>query len=199
MTTLRIMLLTMAVVPVILLGVALWKPFKRKPKQELSFFDKLVDLIGSDVLEVYNGITYSQSRIARTGDEEPIKFGTDEWFKIKIGKFVSGYGDWGGGFSRACCAVAEVYVNTDGRVLHVCACHPYYNSPTKEADEKLHEKVQFEVDKFKLHLSCHDNVRLETNDQWLRGVLDTIHRVTFIGEADLWQHPIVIERKLKKD
>lgn len=199
MTTLRIILLTMAVVPVILLGIALWKPFKRKPKsepqQELSFFDKLLAVVDSDDIEVYNGVTYNQTRNEHDGCEEPLKFDTDKWFKIKIGKYISGYGDWGGGFDRASCAVAEVYIATDGRVLHVCACDPYYNSPTKEADEKLHEKVQKEIDEIKLRLSAMKCVMLRTNDPWLRGVLDTIHTADFIGEADLWKHCIHINKR----
>lgn len=201
MTTLRIILLTMAVVPVILLGIALWKPFKRKPKsesesqQQLSFFDKLLAVVGSEDIEVYNGVTYNQTRNERDGCDEPLKFDTDKWFKIRIGKYYSGYGDWGGGFDHTCCAVAEVYIATDGRVLHVCACDPYYNSPTKEADEKLHEKVQFEIDKIKLHLSNVKCVMLKTNDPWLRGVLETIHTADFIGEADLWKHIINIKKR----
>ena len=199
MTTLRIILLTMAVVPVILLGIALWKPSKRKPKSEpqkqLSFFDKLLAVVGSDDIVVYNGVTYSQSRNALDADEQPLKLGTDKWFKIKVGRYLSGYGDWGGGFDRESCAVAEVYIGTDGRVLHVCAGSPYYNSPTKEADEKLHEKVQKEIDEIKLRLSSLKCVMLRTNDPWLRGVLETIHIADLMGEADLWKHCIHIEKR----
>jgi len=169
--------------------------FEGRKKNNTSFFDKLVEIIGDNNIEVYNGVTYSQTRNNHDADDQPLNLGTDKWFKIKIGRYVSGIGDWGGGFDRAVCAVAEVYVDNNGKVLHVCAGYPYYNSSTKEADEALHEKVQFEVDKFKLHLSCHDNVRLETNDQWLRGVLDAIHNFTFFGEADLWKHCINISRR----
>lgn len=200
MTTLRIMLLTMAVVPVILWGIALWKPLRRKhksePQQQLSFFDKLLAVVGSDDIEVYNGVTYSQTRNDTDANDQPFKFDTEKWFKIKVGKYVSGYGDWGGGFDRASCAVAEVYIATDGRVLHVCAGSPYYNSPTKEADEKLHEKVQKEIDEIKLRLSSMDNVMLRTNDPWLCGVLNTIHTADFIGEADLWKHIINIKKRI---
>ena len=171
---------------------------KHKPKQELSFFDKLVDLCGSNnAIEVYNGITYSQSRISRDGAEQPLKLGTDKWFKIKIGKYISGYGDWGGGFDRASCAVAEVYIDTNGQVLHVCACEPYYNSPTKEKDDDLYEKVKNEIEKIKADLSSKDYVKLETRDKWLTGVLDTIHKVVYIGEADLWKHPIMMFKEIK--
>ena len=213
MTTFRIMLLAMTLVTIVLIVItammeynfrktdkfALWNPFRRKPKQELSFFDKLVDLIRSDVIEVYNGVTYSQTRNDRDADDQPLNLGTDKWFKIKIGQYVSGIGDYGGGFDRAVCAVAEVYVDNNGKVLHVCAGYPYYNSPTKEADEALHEKVEQLIAAIKLRLSNNNYVKLETRDQWLRGVLDTIHKVTYFGEADLWKHCIVIERKLKKD
>lgn len=172
-----------------------WNLFKHKPKQELSFFDKLVNLIGSDAIEVYNGVTYSQTRNDRDADEQPLNLGTDKWFKIKIGQYVSGIGDWGGGFDRAVCAVAEVYIDNNGKVLHACAGYPYYNSPTKKADDALHEKVKSEIDKIKLELSNNNYVKLETRDQWLNGVLDTIHKVTFIGEADLWKHIINIEKR----
>ena len=167
---------------------------KRKPKKALSFFDKLVDLIGSDALEVYNGVTYSQTRNGRDADDQPLKLDTDKWFKIKIGQYVSGCGDWGGGYSRTCCAVAEVYIDTNGKVLHACAGYPYYNSPTKERDEALYEKVKNEIEKIKSHISSKDCIKLETRDQWLTGVLDTIHKAVYIGEADLWKHTIVISR-----
>ena len=77
----------------------------------------------------------------------------------------------------------------------MCAGSPYYNSPTKEADEKLHERVQKEIDEIKLRLSSLKCVMLRTNDPWLRGVLDTIHTADFIGEADLWKHCIHINKE----
>lgn len=215
MTTFRIMLLAMTAITVVLIAIAsmmeynflktgkfaLRNPFRRKPKsesepqQELSFFDKLVGIIGSDAIEVYNGVTYSQTRNDTDADHQHFHFDTEKWFKIKVGKYISGYGDWGGGFDRASCAVAEVYIATDGRVLHVCAGSPYYNSPTKEADEKLHEKVQNEIDEIKLRLSSMKCVMLQTNDPWLRGVLETIRTADLIGEADLWKHIINITKR----
>lgn len=77
----------------------------------------------------------------------------------------------------------------------MCAGSPYYNSPTREADEKLHEKVLKEIDEIKLRLSSTKYVMLETHDPWLRGVLDTIHTADFIGEADLWKHIINIKKR----
>lgn len=214
MTTFRIVLLAMTVITVVLIVIAsmmeynflktgkfaLRNPFRRKPKsesepQQLSFFDKLLSVVGSDDIEVYNGVTYNQTRNDTDADDQHFKFDTEKWFKIKVGKYISGYGDWGGGFERASCAVAEVYIATDGRVLHVCAGRPYYNSPTKEADEKLHEKVQKEIDEIKLRLSSLKCVMLKTKDPWLRGVLETIHTADFIGEADLWKHIINITKR----
>ena len=215
MTTFRIILLAMTVITIVLIVItammeynfqktgkfALRNPFRRKPKsesepqQQLSFFDKLLAVVGSDDIEVYNGVTYNQTRNDTDADGQHFKFDTEKWFKIKVGKYISGYGDWGGGFDHASCAVAEVYICTDGRVLHACAGSPYYNSPTKEADEKLHEKVQKEIDEIKLRLSSLKCVMLRTNDPWLRGVLDTIHTADFIGEADLWKHCIHIEKR----
>lgn len=215
MTTFRTVLLAMTFITIVLIAIAsmmeynflkigkfaLRNPFKRKPKsesepqQKFSFFDKLVDLIGNDVISVYNGVTYSLTRNERDADDQPLNLGTDKWFKIKIGKYVSGLGDWGGGFDRASCAVAEVYVDNNGKVLHVCAGYPYYNSPTKQADEALHEKVKSEIDKIRQHLSSTEYVKLETKDQWLNGVLDTIHNVTYIGEADLWKHVFHVTKR----
>ena len=213
MTTFRIVLIAMTVITIVLIAIAammeynflktgkfaLRNPFRHKPKsepqQQLSFFDKLLAVVGSEDIEVYNGVTYSQTRNDTDANDQPFKFDTEKWFKIKVGKYVSGYGDWGGGFDRASCAVAEVYIATDGRVLHVCAGSPYYNSSTKEADEKLHEKVKKEIDEIKLRLSSTKCVILETNDPWLRGVLDTIRTADLVGEADLWKHIITIKKR----
>ena len=168
---------------------------KKQMPSNNQIVDRLAYLIGTDTIEIFNGVTYSGTRNDQDGCDQPLKFNTDKWFKIRIGKYISGPGDWGGGFDYASCAVAEVYIDYSGFVLHVCAPEPFYNSRTKEADNKLHEKVQAEIDKFKFHMSCHDNVRLETGDPWLRGVLDTFQKVVFIGEADLWKHPITIEKR----
>lgn len=140
-------------------------------------------------------MTYNQTHNDTDADDRHFKFDTEKWFKIKVGKYISGRGDWGGGLDYSSCAVAEVYIGTDGRVLHVCAGSPYYNSPTREADEKLHEKVLKEIDEIKLRLSSTKCVMLQTNDPWLRGVLDTIHTADFIGEADLWKHIINIKKR----
>ena len=171
-----------------------WNLFKRKPKP-LSFFDKLVNLINTDIIEVYNGLTYFGERNTTDGSGEPLKFNTEKWFKIRIGHYISGLGDWSGGFDRVACAVAEVYVDCFSKVLHVCANQPYYNSPTKEADDKLYEKVKHEVDEIKSYLSSNDDVKLETRDWWLKGVLESICSMSFIGEANLWKHPVTIKKQ----
>lgn len=215
MITFRIVLIAMTVITIVLIAIAfvmernflktgkfaLQNPFRHKPKsesepqQQLSFFDKLLAVVGSEDIEVYNGVTYSQTRNDTDADGQSFKFDTEKWFKIKVGKYISGYGYWCSGFDYALCAVAEVYIATDGRVLHVCAGRPYYNSPIKEADEKLHEKVKKEIDEIKLRLSSMKCVMLRTNDPWLRGVLDTIHTADSIGKADLWKHIISIKKR----
>ena len=165
-----------------------WKMFVRKPK-DMSLFDKLVSIIGTDIIWVYNGRNYYGER-----NKTPIEFDTEKWFKIGVGRFVSGLGDWGGGFERTTCAVAEVYIDNYANILSVSANQPFYNSPTRKSDETLYDKVMLEVDKMKPFLQGGSHVKLETRDQWLRGVLDAIINVTCFYGADLWSHPMTISK-----
>jgi hypothetical protein len=118
----------------------LFKFRKETPKPELTPIDRLIELVGDEHLEVFNGVTYSGTRNETDGNSDKLDFKTTRWFKIKLGKYVSGLGDWGGGFDRACCPVVEVYVDVnDWTILRVCTPQPYYNSPNKTRDEELYK------------------------------------------------------------
>ena len=194
MTTLRIILLTMAVVPVILLGIALWKPSKKKPKlANDAFVDRLIELIGNDHIEVYNGVTYYGDRNTTDGNAQKLELPTDKWFKIRIGKYFSGYGDWGGGFDHTCCAVAEVYIDAHGWILHICAPSPFDNGPDRKRDHELYKKVSVEVANMRTQLSMGD-LHVKTDDMWLRGVLDTLYNMVVLQELNLWKHPMEVKK-----
>jgi len=168
-----------------------WNLFKKK-KPKLAndaIVDRLIELIGDEHIEVYNVVTYYGDRNTDDGNYHKLNLPTDKWFKIRIGKYYSGYGDWGGGFDHTCCAVAEVYIDSRGKILHVCAPSPYCNSPNRKRDEALHEKVAKEVCNMHTQLSA-GAIWFKTNDMWLKGVIDTLKNMDFIQELDLWKHPM---------
>lgn len=183
---------------------ALRNPFRRKPNKDLSFFDKLVNVLGTNSIEVYNGVTYSGERVSHDGCEQPIDFNTEKWFKIKVGRFISGRGDWGNEFEYTSCSIVEIYIDSYCNILRVCACEPFYNSPTRKTDLKLYEKAALEVNKFNAYFALNGGrVKFETQNQWLKGVLETIYQASWVGDVDFWKHAIIISNpdleKLHKD
>lgn len=162
----------------------LFKFRKAKSKPELTPIDQLIELVGDEHLEVFNGVTYSGTRNETDGTDDKLDFTTTRWFKIKLGKYVSGIGDWGGGFDRACCAVVEVYVDiNDWKILRVCTPQPYYNSPNKERDEELYKKVRSEVENMQAGMLHIRNLK----HAWLKGVLETLHELSWLANVDLWK------------
>ena len=169
---------------------------RRKPDPPLSFFDQLVKIIGDEHIAIFNGVTYGGERLDRDGCDEKIAFPTDKWFKIRIGKYISGPGDWGGGFEYSSCAVAEIYFDYYCNVLHVCAPDPFYNSRTLAKDEELHKKVLEKIEEIKIILANYDHVPLVTKDPWIRGVLNTLYAVV-TEESDVWKRPMTINKPTK--
>ena len=174
----------------------LMKMFKRKGP-ELCEFDQLVKVVGSDTISIWNGATYSGERSDTDGNYDKFPFDCDRWFKIRIGKFISGPGDWGFGYEYASSAVAEVYIDPYGRILHICAVHPFYNSPTMAKDEQMHKKVQEFVDGYNARHPENDKGAsvMTTQNMWLRGALDVL---TSFGQYslvhDFWKHSLTVNK-----
>lgn len=131
---------------------------------------------------MYNGVSFY-------GCHTPIN-DVNEWFKIRIGKQISGYGDWGGGFEYASCAIAEVYIDVHCRIIQVIVPPPFDNASPKT--NELYKKVKSLVDKEAKKLE--DKPKVETRDAWLRGVLDTLHSICYISSTNVWQHTVEITK-----
>ena len=173
--------------------------FKRKKKAEPSEFDQLVKIVGSDVLSIWNGTTYNLTRPTKDENGDELPFKQKRWFKIRIGKFRSGRGDWGGGFEYATSSVAEVYIDRSGTIMHICAVMPFYNSYTRDADDLLYSKVKAFVDEYNAKHGTEDWCRrpmvTNTQDQWLRGALAVLSSVGNCNdEADFWQHCLSVAK-----
>ena len=152
--------------------------------------DKMIEAFGH--LTINNDVTYSGDPYGRTvnGDDLPTEVRREKYFKIKIGKLMSGYGDWGGGFDHTHKPFVEIHVNCCSEILLVCAGEPFYNSSevTKEA-AVIAEKL---VDELNAQLEQSENKRVVTNNMWLRGALDTIRSICWTSEVDLWKRRIEI-------
>lgn len=156
--------------------------------------DKMISIFRH--LTINNDVTYSGDLYGRTvnGDDLPEEVKREKYFKIKIGKLMSGHGDWGRGFDYVHKPFVEIHVNCYSEILYVCAGEPFYNSAevTKEA-ATIAKKL---VDELNAQLAQSENKRIVTNNMWLRGALDTIRSICWTSEVDLWKRRIEIyERK----
>jgi len=173
--------------------------------------DRMVEIFGH--LVINNDVTYSGDLYGKTANDDdlPEEVKREKYFKIKIGKLMSGYGDWGGGFDHACKSFVEIHIDCHSKILNVCAGEPFYNSSeaarkasviAKELVDELN--AQIEKSKSKRAVANSLSVRLVerskdeyvvTNNRWLRGVLDTIHSIYWTSGADLWKHRIEIQER----
>lgn len=71
------------------------KLFELKSKNT-PVIDRMIETFGH--LVINNDVTYSGSLYGKDANDDnlPEKVKNEKYFKIKIGKFMSGYGDWGG-------------------------------------------------------------------------------------------------------
>ena len=165
------------------------KLFGRKPTN-VPVIDRMIKIFGH--LTINNDITYNGALYGRTVNEDdlPAEVKREKYFKIKIGKLMSGYGDWGGGFDYTHKPFVEIHVNSYSEILLVCAGEPFYNS--SEVTKQAYVIAKKLVDELNAQLEQSENKFVVTNNMWLRGALDTIRSICWTSQVDLWQRRIEI-------
>lgn len=170
------------------------KLFGRKPS-DVPVIDRMIETFGE--LTVSNDVGYTGNRYGKDANDDdlPEEVKHEKYFKIKIGKLMSGYGDWGGGFDHVYKSFVEIHINCYSKILNVCAGKPFYNS--SETMQKASVIAKKLVDELNAQLENSDDKRVVTNNWWLRGVLDFIHGVCWANGADLWDHRIEIRERIR--
>lgn len=132
-------------------------------KRSRTPIDKLIDLLGPDTVQVWNGVNYNREFCFRPDNVSSITAIKPEDYpviQIGIGRYVSGRGDWGFGMEYTSQHVVELYVNREGDIVHVTRHGAYYNG------SRLHPRVENDVDwyvkrifsKMKLNLIKYENL-----------------------------------------
>lgn len=106
----------------------------------MSTIDKLISICGLEHTSIWNGVNYygeftfddSSSRYDRSKIVSP-------WLKIRLGRYVSGMGDWGGGFEYTSTSKVALYVDENSRIVKIDRGRPYYNGP--KYDRKIDKKI----------------------------------------------------------
>ena len=168
------------------------KLFGRK-STNTPVIDRMIETFGH--LVINNDVTYSGSLYGKTANDDDLteEVKREKYFKIKIGELMSGYGDWGGGFDHTCKPFVEIHIDCCSNILNVCAGEPFYNSGA--AAEKASVKAKELVDELSAQLEKSKDKCIETNNRWLRGVLDTIRSMYRVNEEHLWKHRIEIRER----
>lgn len=168
------------------------KLFGRKPP-EVPVIDRMIEIF--DHLVVSNDVDRCCNRYDKdvNGNDLPEKVKREKYFKIEIGRLMSGYDDWGGGFDRVYKPFVEIHIDGFSNIFNVCAGEPYYNS--SEDTRKASVIAKKLVDELNAQLAKSESKRVVTNNWWLRGVLDFIRNVYCANGTDLWKHRIEISER----
>lgn len=168
------------------------KLFGRK-SSNTPVIDRMIETFGH--LVINNDVTYGGSLYGKTANDDdlPEKVKREKYFKIKIGELMSGYGDWGEGFDHTYKPFVEIHVDCCSKILHVCAGEPFYNS--SEVAKQASVIAKKLVDELNARLEKSEDKRVVTNNQWLRGVLDTIYSIYWTRGTDLWKRRFEIQER----
>ena len=103
--------------------------------------DELIDVTGDRNLSIWNGVNYCGECMFRDpqfpydcGDK-----GKTPWLQIGFGVYVSGPGDWGGGFSKTSSPMVKILIDKDFVIKDVLRESPYYNG--KKPDCRQEKKI----------------------------------------------------------
>ena len=76
--------------------------------------DRIISLTGGiNHVTLWNGVNFSREFMFKNQDD---KFDTPEnlpYLKIGFGQYISGRGDWGGGFEYSCWPIVSVFIDKD--------------------------------------------------------------------------------------
>lgn len=90
--------------------------------------DKIIRLVGEDKVSMWNGMNWGGEYMFKLNDEF-VKAEQNPLIQVGFGEYISGYGDWGGGFSHAKDDIIKVWVDNDLIVKDKLFNDPFYNGP----------------------------------------------------------------------
>jgi len=113
--------------------------FKRKPPTHP--IDDLIALTGEQNVSIWNGVNYSGEFMFKDPQDKSGEFGDPKktpWLRVGFGCYESGYGDWGGGFSKAQDSMVKILVDKNLCIRDVIREIPF---PGQSFDKKIEQKL----------------------------------------------------------
>ena len=147
---------------------------KRRMKKRFKNVLPIDGLIYSadNLVSIWNGMNYYGEFMITapvTDPSKPTAWGTPEntpWIQLGFGIYESGYGDWGGGFSRTQDDMVKVCIDKDMILRKVERISPYYNGPKMTEKQKETEReLDFLVDR--IHIGDKFQTNVENLTRWV--------------------------------
>lgn len=113
--------------------------FKRKPPTHP--IDDLIALTGEQNVSIWNGVNYYGEFMFKDPQDKSNAWGDPKktpWLRVGFGCYESGYGDWGGGFSKAQDSMVKILVDKNLCIRDVIRGIPFLG---KSEDEKLWKNI----------------------------------------------------------
>ena len=109
--------------------------------------DRIIKLVDKNKVSIWNGVNYNREFMFKLNDEW-VKPEQNPVIQLGFGEYVSGYGDWGGGFTHSKDDIIKVWVDKDLIVKDKLFNDPYYNGP--DIKKLLKWKLRRQFDKIKI-------------------------------------------------
>lgn len=153
---------------------------KRKYKKMFPI-DAMIDVVPDNLVSMWNGVNYYGEFMTKD-PAHPDKFGsykTTPWIQIGIGRYYSGYGDWGGGFSHTQCDAVKIIIDQDRIIRDVVDNGPFYNGPSNIRGHRNRDDLYNPMQDYMVALTVHHffeqlkiGDRLQTSNDQLNKWID---------------------------
>ena len=107
--------------------------------------DRIIKLVNK--VSIWNGVNYNHEFMFKLNGEW-VKPEQNPVIQLGFGEYVSGYGDWGGGFTHSRDDIIKVWVDKDLVVKDKLFNGPFYNGP--DIEKSLKRKLRRQFDKIKI-------------------------------------------------
>lgn len=101
--------------------------------------DQLITLTGEENVAIWNGVNYCREFMFKDPNDKSNAWGDAKktpWLQIAFGRYVSGYGDWGGGFDRCCEPMVKIRIDEHLAIRDIIRESPFSGTSIDAKKEK---------------------------------------------------------------
>jgi len=146
--------------------------------------DKLLE-IGNNVVFVSNGVSLFNRNIYNK------EVFLNQYLIVGIGRYYSGYGDWGYGYDSASINQIEFYIDKNFKIKKILVSNPFSNTSHYKSDSKIYKKIEKISENIKIdsEFNCNNS----DINYWLKNLLNILPTNLPISQENILKYPHMLD------